>query len=80
MAKKGQFTAESVARRLGGPTRYQWPRQKKRAAWIDATLWRVAVEPWKGDFEEVGVALRDPEEFAALGDVMRKALMTLRSG
>ncbi len=78
MAKKGQFAAESVSRRLGIPLRYRWPAERKRAPWIDATLWRVAVGRWKGDYEEVGVAVADPKEFPPLRELMGEALAALR--
>ena len=80
MARKGQFTAKGVARRLHVPMRYEWRTKRKRATWIDATLWRVAVAPWKGDYDEVGVALHDPEEFPKLRDLMSEALSALQSG
>lgn len=80
IARKEQFTPQGISRRLGVPMRYEWPRKRKRTSWIDSTLWRVAVEPWKGDFEEVGVALRDPKEFPRLRDPMGEALLTLGRG
>jgi hypothetical protein len=64
--------------RFGVPMRYEWPGKGTATSWSDATLWRVAVEPWKGDFEEVGVAVADPKEFPPLRDVMGEALAALQ--
>jgi len=77
MANRGQFTAEGLSQRLGIPLRDEYPGQRKKGSWIDATLWRIGVEKWKDDYEEVGVTLRDPKESAGLREVMREALSSL---
>jgi hypothetical protein len=76
LAQKGQFAAERLSARLGIPLRDEAPG--KKAAWIEATLWRIGVEEWKSGCEEIGLALRDPKEFARVREVMREALGAFR--
>ena len=74
LSRKGQFTPEGLSGRLGIPVRDTYPSAGKTAAWIESTLWRIGVEAWKGEYEEVGITLRSSDQFEGVGRVMSEAL------
>jgi hypothetical protein len=74
LARQGQFSAEALAQRLAMPLRDQYAGKIKPGGWLDKSLWRVRVEPWKDGWDEVAVSLRSPEELGRLLPVMAEAL------
>jgi hypothetical protein len=76
LTPQGKHSTSQLARRLHLPPAFDWP--KPPAAWVKATLWRVGVEPWKSDYDEVGVALTDAPEFDPLRPLLQESLSAVR--
>jgi len=75
LALRGVFTPKALSARLRIPLQDEYkPGERSKRSWIDATLWRVAVAPWNGTFDEVGIAVREPDEVPRLVQAMAEAL------
>jgi len=78
LARRGRFTAKGLAERLGMPLSDTYPGKRKPGNWLDATLWRVRVDEWSDEYDEVAVTLREGDEIGRLRGVFIEALEDLR--
>ena len=76
LARRGQFTPEGISKRLKIPVGDEHEKARFNKFFWNA-LWRIRMEKWKGEYEEIAVTLRDPVEFGRLRGVMREALESL---
>ena len=76
LARCGQFTPEQLSKRLGIPIedardRKAFPRMFR------SSFWRIALREWKHGYDEIGLTIREPKEFAAVKPALQDALATL---
>ena len=75
LAPRGVLTAEGLSARLAIPLRDDYDGgRRKRASWIDATLWRIGVTPWGEEWDDVGITIRESGKVAGVLSVAREAL------
>lgn len=73
LSRRGQFTEEGLARKLGIPVEDEHEKPRfKEVFW--RALWRVRIAKWRDPHDEVGVTIRDPKELTRLLRVMDAAL------
>ena len=76
LCRRGQFTAEALARKLG--IQVEDAHEKaglSKLFW--RALWRVQIARWRDSYDEVAVTLRDPKEITRLRRVLDSALAEL---
>jgi len=73
LCRRGQFTKEAVAEKLGVPVVDENEKARFNKMFWRA-LWRVRIAKWRDDYDEVAVTVRDRKELTRLFGVMDAAL------